>query len=693
MRAVTVVLALLVLDVSAAADTVVLTGGKKLDGVVVKDGTADGDPVVVNPYNSRCPDMTYGITEKEKFARARVAEVKVAEPPLVEYRERASRAAVSPEEHLALAKFCAEHKFTEERDREARLALCGDAGNVEAMAIVGRSNWVAWSKGNPLADEDLKRLEQEYVGHWEGNEFKELPTPADFQTQWQQMTDRGTTRSRAYLERAHRSRKLHPGLRQKVPLTVRSELCPGATYCIYVPDSYDPLVPTGLVVGLHGGGPGGKDGTLVTGSGEEAMPFYIDVAGERGVIVVCPTALEPGWPGKKNEVLLDAVIEEMKILYNVDENRIWLTGHSMGGFGSWYWGPQRKEVWAAFAPCAGGGGPDTGGLPVYIYHGTDDNIVGVQGDRTSADKLMKDKADFVYTEVDKVGHGFPDFARKDIFKFFAGRWKDEGKKRATGPRSSFDRKATKEEIKCFGDPAATGPAPSADDAKLSALVAELMKGGGRGVEASNELATRKDAATLAAVAHVLHSKKASTDSRVLAAQTIGRMEMPEGVKQLATEAATDDFRVLDAVVEALGKLGGKDAVEPLVRAGKQYGVFWEKAGSGSEFVFTEYETRCQSFGRLCAALGAVGDAAAAVPVLEKEVVNRVFAPAKPYTVPVDSRFTEIPPRARRELMTALKDCLVKLRDPRGKALLAAAKTPWRAEGALTSIADEGIAQL
>ena len=60
------------------------------------------------------------------------------------------------------------------------------------------------------------------------------------------------------------------------------------------------------------------------------------------------------------------------MLYNVDENRIWLTGHSMGGFGSWAWGPKRADVWAAFAPCAGGGGPQTGGLPVYVYHGTDE---------------------------------------------------------------------------------------------------------------------------------------------------------------------------------------------------------------------------------------------------------------------------------------------------------------------------------
>jgi dienelactone hydrolase len=706
MRAATLVFALLVLDTAVVADTVVLKGGKKLEGVAVQEGTDAADTVVVNPYNSRCPQMTYGVTDKDRIPRDKIVEVVLGDSPLVEYRLAAwdpklwdaaawsdENAAATAAAHVELAKKCEKAKLNDERDREFRLALCADPANAEALAAVGRTNWTTWSKGNPLADKELRRLEQEFVGRWEGGELKQLANPADFEAQWKQMEEHGTTRPRVYLERARRSRKQAPGRREKVPLTVRSELCPGATYCIFVPDRYDPLVPTGLVIGLHGGGRGGKDSTLVTGSGEAAMPFYVDVAAERGVIVVCPTALEAPWSAKKNEALLDALVEEMKILFNVDENRIWLTGHSMGGFGSWYWGPKRAEVWAAFAPCAGGGGPATGGLPVYVYHGTDDNIVGVQDDRAAADVLKKDKADFVYTEVDKVGHGFPDWARKDIFKFFAGRWKDDGKKRATGPRSSFDRKPTKDEVKCFGDPAATGAPPSADDTKLSALVAELMKGGGRGLEASKELATRKDAKTLAAVAHVLHSKKASTDTRVLAAQTIGAMGMPEGVKQLAPECSNDDFRVLDAVVEALGRIGGKETAEPLVRAGKKFAEFWERAGTGSQFVFTEYETRCQSFALLCTAFGAAGDAATAVPVLEKEVVNRVFAPAKPYTVPVDDRFTQIPPRARRELMTALADCLVKLKDARGKALLTAATAAWKAEAALVGIAEDAISKL
>jgi hypothetical protein len=671
---------------NAAGDTVVLKSGKKIDGVVVSQ---TGDPVVINPYNSRCPDMTYGITDKDRYARDKVADVTIAQPPLVEYRERASAPELTAEKHVELAKFCEAHKLAEERERELQRALCQDPSNAEALAAFGRTQWTAWAKGNPLADPELRRLEQEYI---------RLEKPGELQAQWEQMTAKGTTRQRAWLERARRSAKFPLGRRDKVPLTVRSETCPGATYCIYLPKSYDPLVPTGLVVGLHGGGPGGTDPTLVTGSGEQAMPFYEDVAEERGVIVVCPTALAAGWENPKNEPLMDALLDEIRTLYDVDENRIWLTGHSMGGFGTWDWGPKRAEVWAAFAPCAGSGSGQTAGLPVYIYHGTDDHIVGVDGDRRSAKSLLDDKKkpDFVYTEIDNVGHGFPDWVRHDIFRFFAGRWKDGGpgaRPRAVWPRSSFDRKPSKDEVKCFGDPNA---APSADagDAKVSALVAALEKGGGRGLEASKDLASHKDAATVAAVAHVLHSKKASTDARVLAAKTLGDIGIADGVKPLAADASSDDFRVLDAVVDSLRRIGGHDIVEPLVRAGRQLGVFWEKSNQGGQFDFTEYEIRCNAFAGLCDALAVGGDANAAIPVIEKEIVQRVFAPAKSYTVPIDDRFVEIPPRARLHLMKSLRACLVALKDPRGKALLAAAKAPWAKEQpALAAEADAGIAEL
>jgi pimeloyl-ACP methyl ester carboxylesterase len=648
----------------AAPDTVVLKGGKKLENVVVS--RQDEQFVVVNPWNSRWKEMAFEIPEKCRIARDKVEQVIVAEPPLVEYRRAASKPGLKPEDHAALAKRCAELGLKDEQAREAKLALGPTPADELARAYVAA------------------KTPEERAAKWK--ELKALPSPP----------------SLVFLERARRSAALPKGRRDKVRLTMRSEEAPGATYCVFVPRSYDPLVPTGLVVGLHGGGPGGFDSTIVTGSGEEAMPFYEDVAEATGLIVVCPTALAPGWSSGKNEPLVDATLEEMLALFDVDENRIYLTGHSMGGGGAWHWGPKRAEVWAAFAPCAGWGGPTTKGLPVYIYHGSDDAIVGPDSDRASARVLLDDKKknDFVYTEVDQVGHGFPDWVRRDVFQFFLGRWKDRGKKRSIAPDSSFDRKPSREEIRCFGDPTiapgAEGAGGVADDPKLgelSSLIGRLEKGGGGGEEAATELAKSKDPATVKAIARVLHSKKASGDARALAARALGEIGTPECVKPLATAADDEEFRVVDAVTVALGKTRSKDALEPLARAARRMGELFDGSIRGGEMVFTEYQIRTRSFALLCDAFAAIGDAPAALPLLQSELVARVFTPKSPYRIPTDERFDEIPWKARLELVKRLRACLETLADPHGAELLRSIKSAWPSESALAKECDAGVAKL
>ncbi|MCE9634448.1 MAG: hypothetical protein K8T90_01980 [Planctomycetes bacterium] len=536
----------------------------------------------------------------------------------------------------------------------------------------------AGGKGDPETDPELRRLESEYV---------KLTDAAAIDAQWKLMTERSTTRSRAFLERARRSAKQPKGRRDSVPITVRSKDAPGGTYCIVVPASYDPLVATPLVVGLHGGGRGGADPKLVTGKGEEAMNFYQDLAETWGWIVVCPSALAAPWAEKANEPLIDGVLDEMRMLFNVDETRIYLTGHSMGGFGTWYWGPLRADVWAGIAPCAGGGGPggvDGLGLPTYIYHGSDDNVVGVESDRSAAKALLggKKKADAVYTEVGNIGHGFPDFVRKDIFRFFAGRMKDHGKKRAVEPASSFLRKVDKEEVRCFGDPGAAPASGDDGDAKLADLVAKLERGGGSAVEAVTELEKRRDAATAKAVGRVLRNKKAAADARAAAARALGGIAGADAIVALAAEAANEDYRIVDEVATALGRIGGLPTLEPLQRVAKSLGAFCDASLMGNEYSFTEYEVRCKSFARLCTALAATGQAEPATATIEREVVARIFLPKTAYSVPVDSRFTQIPPRARLELATALRPALEKLASPRASEILRAIRETWKGEPSL-----------
>ncbi len=647
---------LALLAVPARADTVILKSGKKLKNVVVSK--QDDLVVVINPFNSRSPDMHWEIPSKNRIPRDQVEEVVISDPPLHELRLRDAQGALGAEERLELAAIAGKLKMKKERERQLLLALCADPENIDALKAVGAGKWKTWSRSQPLADPSLAELEREYV---------QLKNPAALKAQLDMLKDKKSVRALAYLERARRSAEQPTGRRDKVPLTLRSQDAPGATYCIYVPTKYDPLTPTPLVVALHGGG-GGGSADVITGSGESAMNFYFDIAEKWGWIVVAPTAVAAPWGAKKNEAWLNALLDEMHLLYNVDETRVYLTGHSMGGFGTWYWGAQMSDVWAACSPCAGGGsvsGELGTGVPIYIYHGADDAVVGPGRDRSCAKSLVGDKKkDFIYTELDGVGHGFPRWVREDIFKFFAARRKDNGKRRANWPVSSFDRKVGKDEKKTFGDPSVPPAADGEGDANVKELVKALRAGGGGGAAAVEELGKLKDAKTVKSVARLLKLKDATTDTRVLAARTLGK------------HTGGDDFRVLEAVATALGETGLEDAAPPLVKTLARIGEKFDEQLQGGGMVWRQYEVRTGSLTVACDACAGVNNPDVILPALEKEVAKRVFLRAAPLEMLyIDNRFVRIPPASRLALAKAMAGAA--RAQGGGDEFLAAVGAAWR----------------
>ncbi|MFV1959340.1 MAG: HEAT repeat domain-containing protein, partial [Planctomycetota bacterium] len=658
---------------AAGADTVVLKRGRKLEHVVVS--RQDDEVVVVNPWNSRYPEMTWEIPEKNRIPRAKVREVVIADPPLVEIRRRAVLPTVTADEHVALAEFARQHKLKGFDRYHLAEALALEPTHVRALELFGGpARWERAAKGDPHLDPQLRALEREYVT---------LKDPAALKAKLAAMREAGSKRRIEVLERVRQSAALPRGLRTKVPLTLRSEEAPGATYCIYVPRSYDPLRPTPLVVGLHGGGRGGRDDTIVTGSGEQAMPFYRDQAERWGWIVVCPTAVAAPWAHPKNDPWIRALLDEMRALYNVDENRAYLTGHSMGGYGTWYWGPKLADVWAAISPCAGGGGPNGvagRGLPVYIYHGTDDKVVPPGSDRSAARSLAggKKKIDFVYTEIDQVGHGFPAWVRKDIFRFFAGRAKDRSRRPSPEPRSSFERKVTKDEIVAFSNPKRL-PDAEEEDAGTRALIDALERGGGAAAEAAIELGKRHDARTAKAVARVLRSKKSKEDVRVAACRALGAIGLAVCIRPLARALGDEDYRVVEAAVQALGETGLAAAAKDLAKGVAVLGERFEESIQGNRIPFRAYEVRLGSMALALDACAKLSDVDRLLPAVEKEIVVRVFERTEPLVVlgEKDPRFKRNPSRARLALGEALARCLLAWKDPRGAALLERVADAWK----------------
>jgi predicted peptidase len=119
------------------------------------------------------------------------------------------------------------------------------------------------------------------------------------------------------------------------------------------------------------------------------------------------------------------VLERVRRQYKIDENRIYLMGHSMGGIGTWKIAPKYPDVWAAIAPISGTGAPDTlekiRHVPEIIVHGDNDPTVNVSGSRTMVARLKELGVEHKYIEVPGGLHSdvvAPNIAA--IIEFFDG---------------------------------------------------------------------------------------------------------------------------------------------------------------------------------------------------------------------------------------------------------------------------------
>ena len=204
-------------------------------------------------------------------------------------------------------------------------------------------------------------------------------------------------------------------------------------YRLYVPKGYKAERAYPLIINLHGIG-GTEDGA-----------FYGELprlAEERGYIMVAPLGYrrDGGYgnyssqPGaqlrmeerRKRELsekdVLN-VLELMKQAYRIDEQRIYLMGHSMGAGGTWYLGPRYPQIWAALGPIAGRGEPETlqriRHIPQFVIHGDADPTNPVEFSRAMVAEMKRLGIEHRYIEVAGGEHGgiaIPYF--RAIFDFF-----------------------------------------------------------------------------------------------------------------------------------------------------------------------------------------------------------------------------------------------------------------------------------
>ena len=178
-------------------------------------------------------------------------------------------------------------------------------------------------------------------------------------------------------------------------------------YLLYVPASYKENANKEypLMMFLHGAGERGDEINLVKVHG----PPKLAEKDNWEFIVISPQCKSSDyWNSEGNLQMLSRLITMVEENYRVDESRIYLTGLSMGGYGSWALAAKEPDRFAAVAPICGGGDPSMAekykNTPVWVFHGAKDSVVPIVRSEEMVDAIKEYNPDIKFTIYLEAGH-------------------------------------------------------------------------------------------------------------------------------------------------------------------------------------------------------------------------------------------------------------------------------------------------
>lgn len=250
-------------------------------------------------------------------------------------------------------------------------------------------------------------------------------------------------------EAAPKKRRV-PNLPERILKVYEPAEYKGMPYRLMKPTDFDPSKTYPLVLSLHGAGGKGTDNLnslkiwtqyLAEDGLRKKHPCFVlvpqmakgwRISGEQHVPTTAELdALGPEWNKWKKRFakgpktvengalsLSFELIDKLSTDYMIDANRVYVLGHSMGGFGSWTAIWSEPGRFAAAVPCAGGlpswyDYARFKDVPVWAFHSADDTIVSVEYTRAIFAAAKTNGANMKYTELDGFGHG----AQKPAFSF------------------------------------------------------------------------------------------------------------------------------------------------------------------------------------------------------------------------------------------------------------------------------------
>lgn len=206
-------------------------------------------------------------------------------------------------------------------------------------------------------------------------------------------------------------------------------ITPGETEdCWYIVHGKKSSKPRPLVIALHGGSRGiGNPNQIMSLLGNDFM-------GKKCIVAAPKVPLKAVFAQPVSAKFVREIIWEVGMEYAIDWDRLYCSGHSLGGVGSWYMMAMMPDIFAAGSPAAGNAPAVIDyeylyNTPIYVVHGATDIQVTPDADRATDAAIKAIPADkkregyFFYREIvtkDARGHALPKTVVADMVKFVVG---------------------------------------------------------------------------------------------------------------------------------------------------------------------------------------------------------------------------------------------------------------------------------
>ncbi len=202
-------------------------------------------------------------------------------------------------------------------------------------------------------------------------------------------------------------------------------------YLLYLPADYgkDAKKEWPLIMFLHGAGERGSKLEVLR---KQGLPKMIAKGKSFDFIIVSPQCPNDLWWPEQTDTMIN-LLNEIEKKYRVDTDRVYLTGLSMGGFGTWTLAEKYPQRFAAIAPICGGSERIVANrlkkVPVWAFHGAKDNIVPPARSQEMVEAVKKAGGDAKLTVYPDADHDSwtQTYNNPELYEWFLSHKKSEKK--------------------------------------------------------------------------------------------------------------------------------------------------------------------------------------------------------------------------------------------------------------------------